>query len=287
MIIFLMLTLIIFSINIYIGEQLGFCRENIRINGMLFIMYACLLFGVFIALTYIVMKDSQMEQERIQAQNLKEYMLQLEQLYDSISSFRHDYINILLSLEEGIRSDDVVVIKDVYEKLVKPTGEFVRNDQYIFGKLRNLRVNEVKSILVAKIMQASAQKIDVKLEIEEVIDAIYMDLLDFCRVFSVLIDNAIEAAMETEQPYISIALIQDDKVQCIMIENNSREQKINLQEIFEKGYSSKGKNRGIGLYTVQQLLSKNKYATLETSYESDIFMQALTLKENIESLPTT
>lgn len=281
-IVFLALTLIIFFVNVFIGQQQGFSHENIHINSILFLIYGCLLFGVFIALTYIVIKDSNMERERIQNQRLQEYTTQLEQLYENISSFRHDYINVLLTLEEGIRSEDIQVIKGIYEKVVKPTKEIMKSNQYSFATLRNLQVNEVKSILAAKMIKAQAQEIDVQLEIEEVIDVIYMDLVDFCRVFSILMDNAIEAAPESQQPHVSIAFIQDYQIQRIMIENSCLDQNINSQDIFKKGHSSKGKNRGIGLYNVKQLLNKNRYAAIETFYESGIFMQTLILKKKEE-----
>ena len=53
---------------------------------------------------------------------------------------------------------------------------------------------------------------------------------------------------------------------------------INLKNIYRKGYSSKGSNRGIGLYNVQQILNEHKYCTLETSYNTGVFIQTLILK---------
>lgn len=73
-------------------------------------------------------------------------------------------------------------------------------------------------------------------------------------------------------------MIQDRDAQQIQIENNCEDRKIDLQTIYTKGYSSKGKDRGIGLYNVHQLLEENKYIRLETSYESGVFIQTLILQ---------
>jgi len=222
-------------------------------------------------------KDLNEEQE--QNKGLQEYTAQLEQLYDDLSGFRHDYINILLTLKESIYLEDIQTVKDIYETIIKPTEHYVRSNNYVLGKLRNLTVNEVKSILAAKISHAQAQKITIKLEIVDKIEDIYMDLVDFCRIFAILLDNAIEAAVEVESPFISIALIQDRGHQRIEIENNCLSRDLNLKEITKKGVSSKGKHRGHGLYIVNQLLEKNRYVTLETSYQSRIFTQSLTIKK--------
>ena len=105
-----------------------------------------------------------------------------------------------------------------------------------------------------------------------------MDVFSFYRVFSILLDNAIEAANSVSNSYISIVFIQDRDIQRIEVENTCEHQEISLKDIYKKGYSSKGSNRGIGLYNVQQILNDNKYCTLETFYELGVFTQTLILK---------
>lgn len=275
MVLFLIFTLIIFYVNIFISQQQGFSNENIRTNSILFFIYSCLLLAVYLGIVFIVVKDLEMEQERIQSQQLQEYTTQIEQLYSNISNFRHDYLNILVSLEEGIRQEDIETIKNVYHRVIKPSERVVKSNDYVLGKLRNLHINEIKSLLAAKIIKAQAEDISVSVEIEEVMSQIYMDVVDFYRVLSILIDNAIEAAETAKNPYFAIALIQDGEIQRIEIENSCENHPINLDDIYKKGYSSKGK----GLYNVRQILDENKYATLETYYESGGFVQTLILKK--------
>ncbi len=244
----------------------------------LFFIYAVLLGLVVMTLIYILNKDAKMKQERILNQQLHEYTLQIEQLYTNLNSFRHDYLNILLSLEEGIRQENIEIIKDVYQSIIQPTKQLVKGNDYILGQLHKIQVVEIKSLLTAKIIKSQNSGIEVRLEIEDPINSIYMDTFSFYRVFSILLDNAIEGASTTNHPYISIIMIQDRDAQQIQIENNCEDRKIDLQTIYTKGYSSKGKDRGIGLYNVHQLLEENKYIRLETSYESGVFIQTLILQ---------
>lgn len=275
---FLLLTLVIFYFNIFLGQIQGFSPKHLILTGLLFFIYAVLLGLVVMTLIYILNKDAKMKQERILNQQLHEYTLQIEQLYTNLNSFRHDYLNILLSLEEGIRQENVEIIKDVYQSIIQPTKQLVKGNDYILGQLHKIQVVEIKSLLTAKIIKSQNSGIEVRLEIEDPINSIYMDTFSFYRVFSILLDNAIEGASTTNHPYISIIMIQDRDAQQIQIENNCEDRKIDLQTIYTKGYSSKGKDRGIGLYNVHQLLEENKYIRLETSYESGVFIQTLILQ---------
>ncbi len=275
---FLLLTLVIFYFNIFLGQIQGFSPKHLILTGLLFFIYAVLLGLVVMTLIYILNKDAKMKQERILNQQLHEYTLQIEQLYTNLNSFRHDYLNILLSLEEGIRQENIEIIKDVYQSIIQPTKQLVKGNDYILGQLHKIQVVEIKSLLTAKIIKSQNSGTEVRLEIEDPINSIYMDTFSFYRVFSILLDNAIEGASTTNHPYISIIMIQDRDAQQIQIENNCEDRKIDLQTIYTKGYSSKGKDRGIGLYNVHQLLEENKYIRLETSYESGVFIQTLILQ---------
>ena len=276
--IFLLFMIVIFYVNIFIGQIQGFSSEHITLTSILFFIYACLLCGVYLALIYTLNKDSKMKQERVLNQQLHDYTIQLEQLYNNLNSFRHDYLNILVSLEEGIRTEDIEMIKGVYHRVIKPTEQIVKSNDYILGKVRKVHIVEIKSLLAEKIIKSQAKGIDVRVEIEEIIESIYMDVFSFYRVFSILLDNAIEAANSVSNSYISIVFIQDRDIQRIEVENTCEHQEISLKDIYKKGYSSKESNRGIGLYNVQQILNDNKYCTLETFYELGVFTQTLILK---------
>lgn len=215
-----------------------------------------------------------------QLQQLHDYTNQIENLYDDIKGFRHDYINILLSLEHSIESKDIESIKDVFYKTIKPTKLQMTTNDYSFVKLKNLKISEVKSIISSKIIKAQQQNIDVFLELEETIDQIHLPLVDFCRVISILLDNSIEAASENENPKISITILNIGNNQYFIIENNfSEHANVNLTKIAEKDYTTKGMDRGLGLFTINNVLDKYPYTSLETTIDEHIFSQKLIIKK--------
>ncbi|SMF75496.1 two-component system, AgrA family, sensor histidine kinase AgrC [Paenibacillus uliginis N3/975] len=264
----------ILSIGNTTGEFSSFQRTLLLGMWLLFV----------IALLYMQFQYNHIQKREIerskseQLVQLKDYAAQLEKIYDEFRGFRHDYANILLTLEDGIYREDWDQVKQVYQQTVKPTRQLMRKNEYSFVKLRNLHVFEVKSILAAKILMAQQMKIDVTLEIEEPIHSIQMELISFTRILSILLDNAIEAAAETEDPKLWIVLLEDPTIQLIKIENSSRE-KVSLWRLEERGYSTKGKGRGLGLYNVQQMLKQNKFASLETEVQSNVFSQTLIIRK--------
>ncbi len=267
----------ILSIGNATGEFSSFHRTLLLGMWLLFIF--ALLYMQF---QYNHIQKREVEKSKSeQLVQLKDYAAQLEKIYDEFRGFRHDYANILLTLEDGIYREDWEQVKQVYEQTVKPTGQLMRKNEYSFVKLRNLYVSEVKSILAAKIIMAQQMKIDVSLEIEEPIQLIQMELISFTRVLSILLDNAIEAAANTEAAKLWIVLLEDPAAQRIIIENSSGEN-ISLRRLGERGYSSKGKGRGRGLYNVQQILKEDHFVSLETETRSNLFSQTLILRKTGE-----
>ncbi|QQZ60213.1 GHKL domain-containing protein [Paenibacillus sonchi] len=267
----------ILSIGNATGDFNSFHRT--LLVGMWLLFIVALLYMQF---QYNHIQKREMEKSKSeQLVQLKDYAAQLENIYDEFRGFRHDYANILLTLEDGIYREDWEQVKQVYEQTVKPTGQLMRKNEYSFVKLRNLHVSEVKSILAAKIIMAQQMKIDVSLEIEEPVPSILMELISFTRILSILLDNAIEAAGKTEEAKLWIVLLEDPATQRIIIKNSSGEN-VNVQRLGERGYSTKGQGRGLGLYNVQQILKENNFVSLETEARPDLFSQTLILRKTGE-----
>ncbi|MNB99774.1 Sensor protein CitS [compost metagenome] len=276
------LLLVIILLSVYpiltIGNETGDFSSFHRtlLIGMWLLFVIALLYMQF---QYNHIQKREVEKSRNERLvQLKDYADQLEKIYDEFRGFRHDYANILLTLEEGIYREDWEQVKQVYDQTVKPTGQLMRKNEYSFVKLRNMHVSEVKSILAAKMIMAQQMKIDVALEIEEPIHLIQMELISFTRILSILLDNAIEAAAQTDEAKMWIVLLEDTAVQRIKIMNNSAE-KVSIRHLGERGYSTKGKGRGLGLYNVQQMMKEMKFASLETEAQPGLFSQTLILRK--------
>ena len=99
------------------------------------------------------------------------------------------------------------------------------------------------------------------------------------RVLGILIDNAIEAAKDCSEKEIVITFRKDHKrnKQLFIIENTYSNKNVNIDEIFEKGKTSKktedSKNHGLGLWEVRQLVKKNRNLDLYTTKSEKYFKQ--------------
>lgn len=272
------LLILLLYANIYAGEKQGFSSQHIQLTSLLFVAYGGLLIWSGGNLLLAVIKHAKLEQERVSNQQIYDYAYKLEQLYQELQYFRHDYLNILVSLGESIRQEDLEGIKGIYDRVIQPTEKLVKGRDYIFGKLYQMGVTEIKSLLFEKMVRAQTEQIDVRLELEDPIDTLYVDVFPVYRVLAILLDNAIEGAKEATIPYLSISFLQGEGIQQIEIENSRKDEEISLTQIYQPGYSSKGENRGIGLATVQQMIDANHYITLQTFYDAGVFRQVLILK---------
>ena len=99
----------------------------------------------------------------------------------------------------------------------------------------------------------------------------------FAKFFGILLDNAIEAAEETEEKVINVVVRESAKnnIQLISIENSYANKEIDTEKIFEKNYSTKHRNSGIGLWEVKNIIAKNKNVTLVTTKDEKLFKQEL------------
>ncbi|MCL2437155.1 MAG: GHKL domain-containing protein, partial [Clostridiales bacterium] len=143
--------------------------------------------------------------------------------------------------------------------------------------LKNLNIPELKSILSFKILYAQQKNIDVSIEIPDVIDEVDAHMLiDICRIAGVLIDNAIEASEDAEKAVLRfLALKKEERI--IFVFTNTYTEVPSLSKIFENGFTTKQGARGLGLYSVSQMIEANERLSLNTHIEDTFFVQELSV----------
>lgn len=218
------------------------------------------------------------EQRELQLRNMSDYSQHIEELYNELRSFRHDYINILRSLKLGIDTHDLPAIEQIYNQVLKDSGQALNQSKYDLGRLSNIHNDALKSVLSAKFLEAQSKGIEIGLEVPQEIKPQGMELLDFITIVSILADNAMEAAVETSHPVISFAFLEQEGRQIFIVENTIKEFSIHSDTIFKKGFSTKGENRGLGLSNVQNIISHYPNVSLRTISHDHSFRQELELK---------
>lgn len=215
------------------------------------------------------------EQKDTQLNELSSYSHHVESLYEEIRNFRHDYNNILTSLKLGIDNQDIEAIKTVYNGVLRDSANQFYDSKFDIAKLSNIKNDAIKSILSAKLLEAQNRGISISVEIEEPVSNFRIELLDFITVLSILCDNAIEATIKATSPRMTVVFINNDDSLVLIVENSIKSEKVDVSHIFDRGHSSKGENRGIGLYNVNSVLEKYPKSTITTRSANHLFSQTI------------
>lgn len=80
-------------------------------------------------------------------------------------------------------------------------------------------LQEIKGLISAKVIRAQELGIDVVIDVTEIIDNIDMDRVDLVRSLGILLDNAIDAAVESTDKKMNVALIKKDQSVIIIVSN--------------------------------------------------------------------
>ena len=244
----------------------------LHISGYLLVMLFLLL----------AMRRSYLEQIQIEAkqkalQDLQDYTHNLEAMYNGLRSFKHDYVNILLSLSGYIENGDMNELKEFFENKIFPTKNLINQGDYKLNQLSNIGVLEIKSLLSAKMIYAHESGIDVTIDIPNKVDSFFIDTVDLARILGIFLDNAIEAALETTQPQIGLNIIQNTADVSIIIRNRFQDNGLVLHKLKQKGFSTKIGHQGIGLSNAQKIISAYDNVLLETTMQCGCFMQHMEL----------
>ena len=269
--------LVMQSLSFFEYEQ-GIQSKTVR--HLILVFYLLFFMGVIKKLdTYL--KDKLHEildrEQTLRYRDMERYSLHIEELYKEVRSFRHDYTNLLTSLRLGIEEEDMEQIKEVYDSVLKDSSEKLQDNKYDLGRLVNVRDKALKSLLAGKFLKARDKNIVFNVEVPEEIQVEGMSLLDFLTIVSILCDNAIEASVEASQPHVSIAFLKNGAQETFIIENSIKKESIDISEIFSFGASSKGEERGVGLYTVMKIVESHPNTSLNTTCQNQVFRQVLTV----------
>ena len=254
--------------------------QSKTVRHLILVFYMLFFMGVIKKLdTYLKEKlQEKLNQEQaLRYRDMERYSRHIEELYKEVRSFRHDYANLLTSLSLGIEEEDMEQIKEIYDSVLKDSSEKLQDNKYDLGRLVNIRDRALKSLLAGKFIKAREKDIVFNVEVPEEIQVEGMSLLDFLTIVSILCDNAIEASAEASQPYVSIAFLKSGAKENFIIENSIKEEGIDVSEIFSFGVSSKGEERGVGLYPVMKIVESYPNASLNTICQNQVFRQILTM----------
>ncbi|MGW7808148.1 quorum-sensing sensor histidine kinase AgrC [Staphylococcus xylosus] len=242
------------------------------------VMYAVVIITtaiLIITISFSIIRQIQYKRNMQEIENYYKYTLQIEKINHEMRKFRHDYVNILSTLSDFIREEDMEGLRDYFHSEILPMQDSMQMNAIKINGIENLQVREIKGLLTTKILQAQEKNIHISIEVPEPIEKIDMPIINLSRVIGILLDNAIEASEKiAEEPLIRIAFIKNEDTSVTFIVMNKCEPNMpKVHTLFQENFSTKGKNRGLGLSTLKELTDSTTNVLLDTTIDNNYFIQ--------------
>lgn len=265
----ILVEIVVVSFILLLGVQKGSDLTVFMNMAIIAITYIFITGAVYYS--YFTQKgyDVEVEKKQIEIKRLKEYNESIEVLYNDIRSLKHDYLNIFSSMLGFIEEDDFEGFKEYFNNNIIEINENLKQTNTEIAKLSKIKVLEIKGLIAAKIIQAQKLGINVKIDILEDVTEINMSKVDLSRCLGILLDNAIEATETCKDRKINFGIIKSNESISVVITNTFEGELPPIHKIFERGFSTKGDNRGIGMAYVKEVTSNLENVFLDMSKEGN------------------
>lgn len=269
---FLLILNILFGI-ILIGSQLYIITYYTYTLPLFITLLSIISIITYVSISfYTIFTVSKLETTSTNLEEAQLYNKTLEILQDNTRAFRHDFANILQGMVGYMDNNDMKGLRKYYFQLVEDIQQS-NNLTTLSPKVVNNPA--IYNVLATKYHKADSLGIKIHLEAFLDMNELHMKIYEFTRVLGILMDNAIEATSECENKIINVSFRKDSRkhMQLLVIENTYKNKDVDTDKIFEKGYSTKKGNTGLGLWEVRQILKKNNNLNLFTTKNSEFFIQ--------------
>lgn len=270
-------TFIFYFLATVLEREVNSYSKVITLNGIFFTIY----FLIFILCIFELMsygkRKCAIQRYEMEFKNLENYTEVLEEKYLEIRRFRHDYINIMASMSEYITNKDVDGLTNYFNNNIMKLTNEIKLNNFKLNALKNIKISEIKGLVSSKLISAQEKGIDVTFESVNQIHSINMDIVSFCRCIGILIDNAIEESLTIDKGMIRVGFITHENSLSFIVINAYEEKNYKIHQYFQEGFSTKGKNRGLGLSNLKRLIDDCSNVHLDTSIDNGHFIQIMTI----------
>lgn len=143
-----------------------------------------------------------------------------------------------------------------YERLIKVQDEYCNRlmQENKYNNLLQVGDKVLVGFLYDKFCEMEEEGVEVKYELNASIEEYTIPIYNLVEILGILLDNAMEAAKYAEEKCVIFILSEDDNNYLFSVVNISNYVPYaEIEKWFQCGVSSKGKNRGLGLYHVKSL----------------------------------
>lgn len=189
----------------------------------------------------------------------KKYFAAFESVIDQIRSRHHKFQNHL----DAVYS--LHNLYDEYEVLVNEQRKYLQKltDYEMPTEVMVLQNPILIAHVYEKLTEAQELGLRIRMKLKCSMEKCGVDDIHMVEILGTLLDNAIQDMKQTGQREFLVFEVEKEDGIIIRVANPHEEMKnAQIRQMFERGYSTKGKDRGIGLYHVKQLVRKYKLQLL-------------------------
>jgi len=262
----------ILIIMIILSLLLVFNNNNLGYGIDYYINAGMVIFVVF-SLIYVIYNKFQKQAIEDKYNGSMEYVLRYEKIINDQGKKNHEYNNQLMVIKGYINNPE-----RLSEYLDEVIGEHKTGQNYTVKQLGFLPDGGVKGLLYHKLSKMEDNNIKYYLYVDQNLkdkDIENFDLKtyrDLTKLLGVFLDNAIDAALKSEEKEIEVEL--KDKDDCLLLTiSNTYDKNTDINKVGKSGFTTKGVGHGFGLSIVKDIAKTNSEIETFSSKESDKFIQ--------------
>lgn len=272
--IILVILLFVISINILVINKIDGSSFSYLLSIGSFIASMLLCMSLFYFINIIIDTTNTLDLTKQYNNKLELYNKTMQELIDTQRRTVHEFNNKMTVLNGYIKDKRYEDAEFFISKSLRETKNL---DNTLFKNIKN---SGLKSLLLFKYAEIKDKNIGFELMVNKRIESLIIDSDDLCKILGIFLDNAIEAAANSEKPFISVGIVKIEESISITIMNSIANEHIDMErnfqeKIFQVGYSKKGYNRGFGLSIAKDLIDRYKELSCVTEIIDGFFIQDL------------
>ncbi|MBD9104958.1 GHKL domain-containing protein [bacterium] len=247
-----------------------------KFNTEFIITMLILLFFCIIGLI-IVKQNSDIQKTTSMYQKLVDYSDITNGLLEDYRVVSHEQKNQLLvirsMLDDNSPKELVEYVDGLLDKKVGFKYEWI-------GELNHLPLSGLKGLINYKLIEAHTIDININISISKDVNNSNLNRMsttqkdELYSIMGVYLDNAIQAAKESNKKEVSLEIYKENE-KIVIIIANTYNGKIEMEKLDNYGYTTKGKNHGVGLHLVKKIIENEViYSQLRSLFE-DYYVQKL------------
>lgn len=191
----------------------------------------------------------------------------VEEMISEIKRKQHEFKNHLNAIYGICYTTDEELIKENVSEYVKSIDcSLINIDESI-----NIDNKILAAVIYSKLCEAKAKNIKFSYSIKNKLDNIKLKEYELVEILSDLINNAFEylELNNISERVVYVRIGKDKNINFIDVGNfYIYTDNFNINLIFEKGFSTKGKNRGYGLYNIKRIV-ENSGGKIQLFFENN------------------